>query len=95
MSDYLIRFVKSPNNVSLTVKLAPPNTSILSLFMTLCKDDSLLLFSPIFYNIPNVLLNRQDWTKQCWDMGTNLPLLNINSGQSEENNCVGMNAECG
>lgn len=51
--------------------------------------------APALYDIPNVLLKRQDWTKQCWDAGTNLPLVNINSGQSGENNCVELNAECG
>lgn len=58
-------------------------------------EDWQILLSLTLYNFPNVLLKRQDWTKQSWDAGPNLPLLDINSGQSVENNCVELNAECG
>lgn len=46
-----------------------------------------------FSSIPNVLLQGQDWIKQCWDAETNLEFLNINSGLPEENNNVQLNAE--
>lgn len=48
-----------------------------------------------FLIFPASHLRDKTGQKQCWDAGTNNTLLDINSGQSEESNCLELNAECG